>query len=90
MQFIEKRKIKLVDEKFGIQTNAVMNAITLLQIFFTFTYTCLIQRFCFHVEDYPEITYGGFLWFKDLSVMDPFYILPIIQVFLSIISIYVN
>lgn len=80
----------MIDEKFGIQTNPIFHLLTFCQIFFTFTYTCLIQRFCFHVEDYPEITYGGFLWFKDLSVMDPFYILPFVQVLLSIMSIYVK
>jgi len=63
---------------------------SLMQIFCTFTFTTLIQRFCFHVEDYPEMTYGGFLWFKDLSVVDPYYILPLIQVLLSIFAIYVS
>lgn len=80
----------LLDEKFGIRNNPLLHIMTFFQIFCTFTYTSLIQRFCFHVEDYPEITYGGFLWFKDLSVMDPYFILPFIQVVFSILSIYVK
>lgn len=79
----------LLDEKFGIRNNPVTHIMSFFQMFCTFTFTSLIQRFCYHVEDYPEMTYGGFLWFKDLSVIDPYYILPLAQVILSIFSIYV-
>jgi membrane protein insertase Oxa1/YidC/SpoIIIJ len=58
-------------------------------MFLTMTNACLIQRVVLHVEDYPEVFTGGFLWFKDLSMVDPFYILPLINLFLQVFSIYV-
>jgi hypothetical protein len=50
----------------------------------------LIQRFSFNVEDYPEMITGGFLWFKDLSITDPYFILPMINSFFIFLNIYVN
>ena len=87
---IERRKIRLLDEKFGIQNTPFGIILTFVQIFCTFVYTSLIQRFCFHVEDYPEIITGGFFWFKDLSIVEPYFILPVVQLGLSIMAIYVK
>ena len=80
----------MVDESFGIKNSPGGFFLTLFQLFLTMTNTCLIQRFVFHVDEYPEVLTGGILWFKDLSMIDPFYILPLINFSLQVLSIYVN
>lgn len=80
----------MIDETFGIKNSPMGLFVSLFQIFITMTNACLIQRFVFHVDQYPEVLNGGFLWFKDLSIADPFYILPLLNLFLQIYSIYVK
>lgn len=53
-------------------------------------WTGLVQRFSFNVEDYPEMMTGGFLWFKDLSMTDPYLILPILNSIVIMLNTYVN
>ncbi len=50
----------------------------------------LVQRFSLNVEDYPEIMTGGFLWFKDLTLSDPYFIIPFINSFLIFMNICVT
>jgi len=50
----------------------------------------LVQRFSFNIEDYPEMLTGGFLWFKDLSLHDPLFILPLLNGVVMIFNIYVS
>jgi membrane protein insertase Oxa1/YidC/SpoIIIJ len=52
-------------------------------------WTGLVQRFSFNVEDYPEMMTGGFLWFKDLSMTDPYLILPILNSVVIMLNTYV-
>ena len=52
-------------------------------------WSSLVQRFSFNIEDFPEMLTGGFLWFKDLSVPDPYFIIPIINSFGIVGSLYV-
>jgi len=53
-------------------------------------WTGLVQRFSFNVEDYPEMMTGGFLWFKDLSMTDPYLILPILNSVVIMLNTYVK
>jgi len=50
----------------------------------------LVQRFSFNLEDYPEMLTGGFLWFKDLSLPDPYFILPILNCMTILMNMYVS
>jgi membrane protein insertase Oxa1/YidC/SpoIIIJ len=49
----------------------------------------LVQRFSLQIEDYPEMLTGGFFWFKDLSVPDPFFLLPLINNAMLFLIVYV-
>lgn len=86
---IETRKMNSVEEKLGVKQNIFSFILSLFQLFLTMTNACLIQRYIFHVYDYPEAMTGGLFWFKDLTLVDPYYILPLINLMLQISSIYV-
>lgn len=67
-----------------------------MQIIILIAWAALVQRMSIFIEDYPEFIDGGFLWLKDLTVPDPYFILPFINcvciginivVFVSIISL---
>ena len=58
-----------------------------LQILILTVWAGLVQRFSLNVEDYPEIMTGGFLWFKDLTLSDPYFILPLINAAMIILNI---
>jgi len=84
------KKISIIDESYGIRNSPIFFLVSLFQVFLTMTNACLIQRFVLHFDDYPGVLTGGFFWFKDLSMVDPFYILPLINLTLQVFSIYVN
>lgn len=42
----------------------------------------------YNADQFPEMVDGGILWFRDLTAPDPYMILPVINCFLLILSIY--
>lgn len=50
----------------------------------------LVQRFSLNIEDYPEIMTGGFLWFKDLTLSDPYFIIPFINAVFVLLNLIVT
>jgi len=87
---IENEKWKKIQKEHGIKTNALTIALNLFQGLILVCWTGLVQRFSFNVEDYPEIMTGGFLWFKDLSMTDPFFLLPLFNSFIIMVNSYVR
>ena len=86
---IESKKLTQLRENYGIKTSPLIFLLTLTQGAILACWAGLVQRFSFNIEDYPEMMSGGFLWFKDLSMSDPYLILPILNSFLITANIYV-
>ena len=61
-----------------------------LQMLIMATWAGLVQRFSLNIEDYPEVMTGGFLWFKDLTLSDPYFILPLVNALLIFLNMSVN
>jgi hypothetical protein len=87
---IELAKLNRFKQLHNIRTGAVNNIFMMLQGLTLVVWAGLVQRFSFNIEDYPEMLTGGFLWFKDLSMNDPYFILPALTSFLILLNIYVN
>jgi membrane protein insertase Oxa1/YidC/SpoIIIJ len=87
---IESKKMQEFTKKFVPSESRVKIFILSAQGLVFLTFASLVQRFSFKVEDYPEILSGGFLWFKDLSMPDPYFILPVINQFILLLMLYVN
>ena len=85
-----QKKWKKIQKEHGIKTNALTIALNLFQGLILVCWTGLVQRFSFNVEDYPEIMTGGFLWFKDLSMTDPFFLLPLFNSLIIMVNSYVR
>jgi membrane protein insertase Oxa1/YidC/SpoIIIJ len=87
---IEANKLERFKHLHNIHFSSANKIFILLQGLTLVVWAGLVQRFSFNVEDYPEMLTGGFLWFKDLSVTDPFFILPSLNVFFIFLNIYVR
>jgi YidC/Oxa1 family membrane protein insertase len=87
---IESEKMKKLQSDFGFKTNKLRTALNVFQIILMGVWAGLVQRFSFKIEDYPEMMTGGFFWFKDLSMSDPYFILPLINAFSTFYIIYVS
>ena len=61
--------------------------VNILQIPVHLTYMSLVNRLAFNYDLHPGMLTDGFLWFKDLSVPDPYGILPIIGSLINMINI---
>lgn len=90
LSVIESEKWKKIQKEHGIKTNAFTVFLNLFQGLILVCWTGLVQRFSFNVEDYPEIMTGGFLWFKDLSMTDPYFLLPLFNSLIIMITSYVR
>ena len=86
----ERQNMLAIKEQHGIKFNFSRMAAMFLQGGILVTWSSLVHRFSNHVEDYPEMLTGGFLWIKDLTSNDPLYILPLINCFSMIMNIYVS
>ena len=86
---IEMSKLPKLQKDFGLINSPVSFVLNGVQILIFGCWTGLVQRFSFHVEDYPEMMTGGFLWFKDLSMTDPYFILPALNSFSIFLNAYV-
>jgi membrane protein insertase Oxa1/YidC/SpoIIIJ len=87
---IETANFTKFREKFGIRNNPVLFLLTISQGAVLACWAGLVQRFAYNVEDYPEMLTGGFLWFKDLSNIDPYFILPILNSVFLTLNLYVS
>ncbi len=87
---IENRKIQQLKENYGIKQSPLLLLLSLTQGAIFGIWAGLVQRFSFSIEDYPEMINGGFLWFRDLSMTDPYLILPIVNTVLMVANIYVS
>ena len=65
--------------KHGLTSSPFRVFFNLFSGFIIVVWAGLVQKYTFKLEEYPELLTGGFLWFKDLSIPDPYFILPIIN-----------
>ena len=82
-------KIEKFRKLHNINISLIAKLSTFIQGLTLATWAGLVQRFSFTIEDYPEMINGGFFWFKDLSMTDPYFILPSLNVFFIFLNIYV-
>lgn len=87
---IESQNFNKFRERFGIRSNPILFLMTLSQGAVLGCWAGLVQRFAYNVEDYPEMLTGGFLWFKDLSNIDPYFVLPILNSISLTLNLYVG
>lgn len=87
MKEVNKERKELM-AKYGIRT--WVNLVGLLQIPPMILWFFSIRHICMNPHLYPEVTSQGFLWFKNLSEFDPFYILPMLSCSLSMFNIAVS
>ena len=82
----EQAKMNKIRTKFNLKSDLIKILMFISQGLVLFSWTMVIYKFNYNLEDYPQILTGGFLWFKDLSVPDPYFIVPI----LNALCIYYN
>lgn len=61
--------------KHGIKTGISLMPLTQIPFLISFFWT--LQDLSFSLESYPGMVNDGFLWFKNLSEPDPYYLLPL-------------
>lgn len=78
IELMRKEKIKLgkFRKTHGIGGNPLTLVFSFLQGITLISWAALIQQYTYKLEDYPQMVTGGFFWFKDLSQVDPYCILP--------------
>ena len=89
LAYKEQKKLLVLRDSFNIRNSFLAKILTFYQMFLFASWTCLINRLIFNLEDYPEMIDGGMLWFKDLSMTDPYFILPIMNFLLVNVQFYV-
>lgn len=87
---LERQRLDDLYEKYQIKTTYFSKINMILQGSIFIIWASLIQRFTMKIQDYPEMLTGGFLWFKDLSMNDPYFILPLINSVANFFIIYVS
>ena len=75
----ETKRMKDFKIKNEINTSGFRMFFNVFSGFIIIIWAGLVQKYTFKLEEYPEMLTGGFLWFKDLSIPDPYFILPIIN-----------
>jgi hypothetical protein len=88
--FIENTKFNELKENYGIKMRPLNFFVGFFQAIVLSCWAGLVQRFSLNIDDYPEMMTGGFLWFRDLSMSDPYFILPMVNCFLLFLTIYVK
>ena len=63
----------------GINIGIFRSLLNISQVFILVVWAGIIQRFIFKLEDHPEMLTGGFFWFNDLTISDPYFILPLVN-----------
>lgn len=90
LALLERKKMFEFQSKLVTNPNPFNFFLNLIQFMTLGSWACLVQRFSFRVEDYPEMLTGGFLWFKDLSQADPYYILPLMSQLMLLLATHVR
>ena len=81
-EFAETRKRHGIDNFYAL--------INLVQMPFIITWFLSLRYVTAMPEIYPEIQQQGFLWIEDLSVYDPYFILPVTAACISSLSIVIS
>jgi YidC/Oxa1 family membrane protein insertase len=79
-----------IDNGLTGSSNTVKLFLNLFQGFTFFVFACLMQKYTYKLEDYPQMITGGFLWFSDLTLSDPYFILPLLNVTFLFFNILLN
>ena len=87
---MEQMKLSRFNRLHGIKMPLLAQMSMVFQGLTFMVWSGLVQRFSYNVEDYPEMLTGGFLWFKDLSISDPYFILPCLNVLFIFLNLYVK
>lgn len=87
---IENEKLTKLQQRYGNRGSSIKTIFSLFQMLVLVSWAGIVQRFSFHLEDYPEMLTGGFLWFKDLTMTDPYFVLPFINCIFMYLSFYMN
>lgn len=75
----EMNKLNVLKAKFNVKNNTSKLFIVVSQLLVMFSWSTVIYKFIFNLEDYPQVITGGMLWFKDLTISDPYFILPLLN-----------
>lgn len=86
----ETRKMEEFKKVHNLKGSNIRLAFTFFQGMTMFAWAGLMQKFTYKLEDYPQMINGGFFWFKDLSLSDPYFILPLINTMTITYNIYNN
>lgn len=78
-------KLRSVRRASGFRATSVLFGLLQIPVFITVFLS--LRHVCILPEVYPLVKTGGFLWFKDLSVYDPYFVLPILSAALTYWSI---
>lgn len=80
------KQMQILKAKYNMRTG--LGLVPMLQlpplIFFFWT----VQEMAYGIDQFPGMTTDGFLWFKNLSEADPYFILPVILASASFLSIH--
>lgn len=86
----ENNKLINFQAKHGISGNILKVIFSVGQGIIFLVWSGLVQKFSYNLEDYPNMITGGFLWFKDLSLSDPYFILPLLHAICLGYSLHAN
>jgi len=82
---IERQKSKMLRKSHGLYP--IVSALNIFQLPVHMVYISMINRLSYDYEINPAILTDGILWFKDLSVPDPWGILPVAGGVMSMLNI---
>ena len=91
----DKAKIKAANEgmqvlKIKYNINTGLGIIPLFQVPFVIYFFWTLQDMVYEIDRFPNMTTDGFLWFKNLSEADPYFVLPVLFAFTTFYSIHKN
>lgn len=72
--------------RYGIRSGLQMMPMTQLPLILFFFWT--LQDMAYGIEQFPGMETDGFLWFKNLSEPDPYFLLPLLLAFSTFISVH--
>ncbi len=84
----EREKLTQLRKEHGI--GGFSNFIGLLQIPILITWFLSLRHMAMNPDLYPRMLTDGYLWFKNLSDYDPYFILPMLSAILSAMNISVH
>lgn len=79
-------EMQLLRVKYNIKTG--LNVIPVFQLPFIIYFFWTLQEMTYNIDEFPSMQTDGFLWFKNLTEADPYFILPLGLAFTSFLSIH--